>query len=123
MGQNPLDSKRSVEASRAWMTSTASFEKSNDPAFGQTPEPGGRTTVARQRQSEPCKLLHLIPRTWKAYLWSLGLLPYVAPREAIFLLQDFDRATTNESVEALQCLSAKSSVPMQLTLNPGTFQR
>ena len=44
------------------MTSTASFEKRNDPAFGQTPEAGARTALAGQRQSEPRKLLHLIHR-------------------------------------------------------------
>ncbi|HYM01003.1 MAG TPA: hypothetical protein VEZ90_18740, partial [Blastocatellia bacterium] len=57
-------------------------------------------------------LLELLPKSlWmlglghlgQGYLWSLGLLPYVAPEEATFLLQDFDRAVNGNRVSGLLC--------------------
>ena len=56
--------------------------------------------------------LELLPkRLWmlglghlgQAYLWSFGLLPYAAPGDALFLLQDFDSAIRGNYTSGLLC--------------------
>lgn len=39
----------------------------------------------------------------QAYLWCLGLLPYITPEEVTFLLQDFDRAVNGNGASGLLC--------------------
>lgn len=65
----------------------------------------------RQDSSEGPELRYLPQKLWhlglghlgQAYIWNLGLLPYLEPEKTLFMLQDFDRIVDSNIGTGLLC--------------------